>query len=169
MPPANMPPDMLPVAPEAGGPAARPPRPFHVEEAVAAAIMAALCLITLANVLTRYLSSISLAFTEEFSVFLLVALTFVGAATAFTRGHHLAITFLADKLPPRWRRWQRRFALLCALAVFGVLAWQGALMFWDDYETGVTSPGLGLPQWWYTVLSLLVALRIAQRLFRRAP
>ena len=57
--------------------------------------------------------------------------------------------------------------------MFGVLAWQGALMFWDDYETGVTSPGLGLPQWWYTlsvpVLSLLVALRIAQRLFRRAP
>ena len=46
-------------------------------------------------------------------------------------------------------------------------------MFWDDYETGVTSSGLGLPQWWYTlsvpVLSLLVALRIAQRLFRRAP
>jgi len=36
-------------------------------------------------------------------------------------------------------------------------------MFWDDYETGVTSPGLGLPQWWYTlsvpVLSLLVAPR----------
>ena len=97
----------------------------------------------------------------------------MAAATAFTRGHHLAITFLADKLPPRWRRWQRRFALLCALAVFGVLAWQGALMFWDDYETGVTSPGLGLPQWWYTlsvpVLSLLVALRISQRLFRRAP
>ena len=148
-----------------------PARPFHLEEAVAVAIMALLCLITLGNVITRYLTSISFAFTEEFSIYLLVVLTFVGAATAFTRGQHLAIDFLAGKLPGRWRARQRRFALLCALLMFGLLAWQGALMCWDDYETGITSPGLGLPQWWYTlavpVLSALVVLRIAQQLFRR--
>lgn len=150
----------------------RQPRPFHVEDALAALIMAVLCLITFANVLTRYFTSISLAFTEEFSVFLVVVMTFVGAATAFTRGHHLAITFLVDKLPARGRAWQRRFALLCGLAVFGVLAWWGALMWWDDYETGLTSPGLGVPQWWYTlavpVLSALVELRLLQLLFRKA-
>ncbi len=141
-------------------------RPFHVEEALAALIMAVLCLITLANVLTRYFTNFSFAFTEEFSVFLVVVMTFVGAATAFTRGHHLAITFVVDRLPLRGRVWQRRFALACALAMFGVLAWYGGLMWWDDYQTGLTSPGLGIPQWWYTlsipVLSLLVMLRVGQ-------
>jgi len=146
-------------------------RPFHAEEALAALMMGLLCLITLGNVLTRYFTSISFAFTEEFSVFLVVVMTFVGAATAFTRGNHLAITFLVDRLPPRGRVWQGRLALLCAVTMFGMLAWQGALMWWDDYQIGLTSPGLGLPQWWYTlavpVLSALIVLRALQRLVRR--
>ena len=154
-------------------PEPRESRPFHIEDALAALIMAVLCVITFANVLTRYFTNISFAFTEEFSVFLVVVMTFIGAATAFTRGHHLAITFLVDKLPARGRLWQRRFALACGLAMFGVLTWYGALMWWDDFETGLTSPGLGVPQWWYTlsvpVLSALVEFRLLQLLFKRAP
>ena len=154
-------------------PEPRESRPFHIEDALAALIMAVLCVITFANVLTRYFTNISFAFTEEFSVFLVVVMTFIGAATAFTRGHHLAITFLVDKLPARGRLWQRRFALACGLAMFGVLTWYGALMWWDDFETGLTSPGLGVPQWWYTlsvpVLSALVEFRLLQLLFKREP
>lgn len=150
--------------------APRPSRPFRVEEALAALIMAVLCLITLGNVLTRYLTNISFAFTEEISVFLVVVMTFVGAATAFTRGHHLSITFLINKLSAQGRVWQRRFALGCALAMFGVLTWYGGLMWWDDLQTGLTSPGLGVPQWWYTlsvpVLSALIVLRLLQLLVR---
>ena len=152
-------------------PEPRESRPFHIEDALAALIMAVLCVITFANVLTRYFTNISFAFTEEFSVFLVVVMTFIGAATAFTRGHHLAITFLVDKLPARGRLWQRRFALACGLAMFGVLTWYGAL-WWDDFETGLTLPGLGVPQWWYTlsvpVLSALVEFRLLQLLFKRA-
>lgn len=156
--------------PPAGDPP-RVPRAFHIEEALAALIMGILCLITLGNVLTRYFTSISIAFTEEFSVFLVVVMTFVGAATAFTRGNHLAITFLVERLPLRGRVWQARLALLCGLAMFGILGWQGALMWWDDYQSGLTSPGLGVPQWGYTlavpVLSALIVLRLLQRLVRR--
>ena len=148
----------------------RKPRPFHIEEALAALIMATLCLITFANVLTRYFTNFSFAFTEEFSVFLVVVMTLVGAATAFTRGHHLAITFFPDKLSARGQLWQKRFALVCALVMFGVLLWWGALMWWDDYDTGITSPGLGVPQWWYTLsvplFSVLIELRLLQLLFR---
>jgi len=143
-------------------------RPFHVEEALAALIMAVLCLITLANVLTRYFTNVSFAFTEEFSVYLVVVMTFVGAATAFTRGHHLAITFLAERLPQKAKAWQHRFALACGLTMFTVLGWYGGLMWWDDYQTGLTSPGLGVPQWWYTcsvpLLSGLVIFRLLQLL-----
>ncbi len=39
-------------------------------------------LISLGNVVTRYLTGGSFSFTEEFSVFLLVVLTFAGAGVA---------------------------------------------------------------------------------------
>lgn len=155
-----------PAAAADGG--ARTTRP---EDALAALIMAALCLITLGNVLVRYFTNASFAFTEELSVYLVVVMTFVGAAGAFTRGHHLAITFLVDRLPTRGRAAQRVFALACGIAMFGVLAWWGGLMWWDDFRSGLTSPGLGVPQWWYTaavpVLSALIVLRLLQRLVRR--
>ena len=41
---------------------------------------------------------------------------------------------------------------------------------WDDYRFDVTTPGIGLPQWWYTVwlpvLALLLAARSMQQLVR---
>ena len=40
-------------------------------------------LISLGNVITRYLTGGSFSFTEEFSVFLLVVLTFAGASVAY--------------------------------------------------------------------------------------
>jgi hypothetical protein len=46
--------------------------PLTLERVLLAAAMGAMALITAANVLTRYLSNISLAFTEEYSVALMV-------------------------------------------------------------------------------------------------
>ncbi|WP_038216695.1 TRAP transporter small permease [Xenophilus azovorans] len=159
-------------APEGG--AAPPPRverpALRLEDALAALIMAVLCVITLVNVLTRYFTNASFAFTEEVSVYLVVVMTFVGAAGAFARGHHLAITFLVDRLPARGRAVQRVFALGCGVVMFGVLVWWGGLMWWDDFQSGLTSPGLGVPQWWYTaavpVLSALIVVRLLQRIAR---
>ena len=54
--------------------------------------------------------------------------------------------------------------------MFGLLAWYGTRMAWDDFRYEVTSPALGVPQWFYSMwlplLSLLIALRLANRLRR---
>jgi TRAP-type C4-dicarboxylate transport system permease small subunit len=148
---------------------------FRAERFLGAAAMAAICLITLGNVLVRYFTDISFAFTEELSVFLLIFLTFVGSAKAFLDGNQIAVTYFVDKAGPRWRkRWL--LASLCASALMlGLLAWFGARMAWDDFDMEVTSPGLGWPQWIYTVwlplLALLVLGRIVQgfvHVWRRA-
>ncbi|HEY1091528.1 MAG TPA: TRAP transporter small permease subunit, partial [Burkholderiaceae bacterium] len=55
--------------------------------------MAALVLITMANVLVRYLSNQSFAWTEEISVFLLVVMTLAGAAMAAAQDAHIRIEF----------------------------------------------------------------------------
>lgn len=144
-----------------------PPRArFRAERFLGAAAMAAMCAITLANVVVRYLTDISFAFTEELSVFLLVFLTFIGSGRAFLDGNQMAVTYFVDKLSRRWRRRLRLFSLAMSALMLALLAWYGARMAWDDYELEVTSPGLGWPQWLYTawlpLLALLVLARIAQ-------
>ena len=128
--------------------------------------MAAICLITLGNVLARYLTDISFAFTEEVSVFLLLFLTFVGAAKAFLDGNMMAVTYFVDRLSWRWKRRLLLFGLAMSALMMALLAWHGARMAWDDYDMEVTSPGLGWQQWLYTVwlplLSIVVLGRIVQ-------
>ncbi|WP_448192614.1 TRAP transporter small permease [Azospirillum sp. sgz301742] len=144
--------------------------PIGIEEVLAAIAMAAVAVITFANVLARYFTDMSLAFTEEYSIALMVVLTLLGASVAVVKDRHMRITFVADKLPPHLRRWAEVFAMLCVLVMFGILTVYGAQATWDDYRFEVTSPALGVPQWIYTVwlplLSVVVALRALGRMVR---
>ena len=128
--------------------------------------MALICLITLGNVCARYLTDISFAFTEEVSVFLLIFLTFIGSAKAFLDGNQVAVTYFIDKLAWKGRRRWLLFGLTMSALMIGLLVGLGARMAWDDFDLEVTSPGLGWPQWIYTVwlpvLALLVLARLAQ-------
>lgn len=141
----------------------------RVERFLMGASMALLCGLTMANVLVRYFTDFSFAFTEEVSVALLVVMTLVGASHAFKTGHHIAIDYLVASRPVL-KAAAYRFSLACSLLMFGLLAWYGARMAWDDYSFEVTSPSLGVPQWWYTIwlplLSALISLRVLLLLLR---
>ena len=141
-----------------------------IERAVMAAAMALLCCITMANVLVRYFTDISFAFTEEISVFLLVVMTLVGTAHAFAADRHIAIVWFVARGGPRVRRAAGLAAFLAGMLMFALLAALGARMAWDDFRYEVTSPALGVPQWLYTVwlpvLSLWIVLRLAGALHR---
>jgi TRAP-type C4-dicarboxylate transport system permease small subunit len=165
-----------PEAVELGAPgAATPPedRPrigTGVEEGIAAIAMALVCIITFGNVLVRYFTNASFAFTEEFSVFLLVVMTLAGASAAFARNRHIRMEYFVGKLGPRARRWVEVLVTLCGAALFAVLAFYGTYLFLDDWQYGTTSPGIGVPQWIYTIwlplFSALITLRILGRLAR---
>ena len=143
-------------------------RRFRVERVLGAAAMAALCVITLANVLVRYFTDISFAFTEEVSVSLMVFLTFVGSAKAFLDGHQIAVTWFVERCPPVWRHRLLLLSFACSALMAGLLVWLGGRMAWDDFRYEVTSPGIGAPQWLYTVwlpvLSAALLLRLVQAL-----
>lgn len=143
--------------------AQRPRVPLRLEEAIGALAMALLCAISFANVLVRYLTSVSFAFTEEYSVFLLVVMTFAGAALAFATDGHVRIAVLENRLAPEGRLLCRLLALAATTMVLGMVIWYGALLTLDQWEFEETSPGLGYPQWLYTmwlpVLASLCLLR----------
>lgn len=130
--------------------------------------MALLLLITLANVAVRYLTHASFAFTEEISVALMVIMALAGASSAVARDRHIRVTVLIDRLPQRGRRAAELLALAATALMFGLLTWYGARLAYDDFRYEVTSPGLGLPQWLYSVWLPLLSALIAVRALGRA-
>lgn len=144
--------------------------PLRIEEVLIAAAMAAMALITAANVVTRYLSNVSLAFTEEYSVALMVVVALLGTALATATGRHIRIGVLVDGRSPAFRRNAEALAMVLTILCFGLLVWYGARLTWDEYRFEVLSNGLGHPNWIYTgwlpLLSLVVIARAFGRLLR---
>ncbi|MFW3614264.1 TRAP transporter small permease [Billgrantia antri] len=138
------------------------------ERWLGALALAIISLISLGNVVTRYVTGGSLAFTEEFSVFLLVVLTFTGASVALRRNGHIRIGLLERALPDVPRRVLILFQGLCTAVVLGLIIWYGAKLTWQEYQWESLSPGLGLPQWWYLAWLPLLTTAMLVRLSQQA-
>ncbi|MDO4905991.1 MAG: TRAP transporter small permease [Lautropia sp.] len=137
--------------------------PLKIEDWLTAIIMALLASITFINVVVRYFTSASFAWTEEISVFLMVVLTMVAGSAAFARKRHVHIELLARRGPTWWQKGTARFATAMVIVLFGMMTATGTMMVWDAYEFGETSPGIGVPQWWYTIWLPIVSAIITLR------
>lgn len=158
-------PDLQPVAAEP------PPRvPVKIEEFFAALAMALICIITFANVLVRYFTDESFAFTEEVSVFLMVVLAFAGGAAAFVNNTHIRVTFFVDKLRARPALYVELAVMAVSILLFAMIAGYGVRLTLDDLQYDTTSPGIGVPQWiysmWLPVLAGVIVLRLIGRVMR---
>lgn len=145
-------------------------RPGRVEEAIAVASMALLVAITLVNVVTRYVIDESFAWTEEISVFLMVAMALAGASAIARRDAHIRIEFFFNRrtgdgaeVP---RRGLKLFSTLASSVVFLLLAALFTRWVWDQYHFAETSMGLGVPLWWYGIAIPLLCLAISARFFQ---
>lgn len=152
------------------------PRSLALEDWLTVLTMAALALVTFANVLVRYFTDASFAWTEEFSVFLMIVLALVGGSAAVARDRHIRIEFFSGSgSAARQKRLAQLGSAMVAL-LFTVMAALSVRLVWDDYRYGETSPGIGVPQWWYSiwypVLTGLIAWRafgLLLRISRRPP
>ena len=148
------------------------PRSLRIEDWLTVIVMALLALITFANVLVRYFTNSSFAWTEEISVFLMIVLALVAGSAAVARDQHIRIEYFAEGGSALR---SRRLAMLGAATVavlFGLIAVLSVRVVWDDYRFGETSPGIGVPQWWYSiwlpVISALITARAVGLFIRRS-
>ena len=55
--------------------------------------------------------------------------------------------------------------------LFGLIAVLSVRLVWDDVQYGETSPGIGVPQWWYSIwlpiISAAITLRALGLMLRR--
>lgn len=141
-----------------------------MEEVLAAALIAAMAILAMVNVVTRYLIQLPLAFTEELEVNAMVWLTLLGAASAFRKRKHLRLMFFTQKLSSFVQKILERLVNLMAAVLFFSLGYLGWLQLQDERLLEITSESLGYPQWIYTLAipigCALVVLRILQAEWR---
>ena len=152
--------DFPPTANPASPPTAKA---LALEDWLVVLIMAALALITFANVLLRYFTDTSFAWTEEISIFLMIVLAMVGGSSAVARDQHIRIEFFSGNGSAQRRRRLARLGALMTALLFTVLAVLSVRLVWDDWRYEETSPGIGVPQWWYSMWLPICSVAIALR------
>lgn len=138
-------------------------RSLRWEDWLAAAAMLLLVIITFSNVLVRYFTNQSFAWSEELSVSLMVILTMAAAGAAVARDRHIRIEFFIDRARVVGRRRLMLLSSAATIVAFGILSALAARFAYDDYRYEVTSPGIGIPQWWYSIWLPLLAIAIMIR------
>lgn len=127
----------------------------YFEEILLSITFATITLITFANVVSRNLISLSLSFTEEITVNLLVLLTFVGTALGVRRYAHLGFTLLYDKGNKAMKKLIVIVSSVASGVLFATLLYYGLDMVLFQLQINQKTPALGMPQW---ILSLALPL-----------
>lgn len=137
--------------------------PLAIEDWLSVILLALLALLTLANVLVRYFSDQSFAWTEEISIFLMIIMTMVASSAAVARNRHIRIDFLVDRATPERKRRLTRIAAATVAVTFWLMAILSARLTWDQYSYGDVSAAIGVPEWWYSIWMPILSLAIALR------
>jgi len=139
--------------------------PLAIEDWLTVIVMALLALITFANVVVRYFTDQSFAWTEEISVHLMMVLVLVAGSASVARNRQIRIEFFADSGPQERQRKLARFGALMVCGLFLLLTVLSARIVYDHWRYEETSPGIGVPQWWYSIWLPVMAVAIAGRAF----
>jgi TRAP-type transport system small permease protein len=130
-------------------------------------LMMLMVIVTTAQVVFRFFFD-ALTWSEELSCFLLVCASLVGAAVAFKRGSHIAITFLSERLPQGGKKALALAVHLLGLLFFGIVTWYGVVLM--GTEAGQLTPALQISMKWvylmYPVVGVVVMIHLLDGIAR---
>lgn len=128
----------------------------EVEDGIGTMLVLATFVVMLAAVMFRYLFNDSLTWSEEFSRYALVMMTFVGIATGFRKQVHIRIDALRN-IFPRWARALDVFGLVGSIAFLGFLIVQAVQL--SRVLGSSRSAALNMPMSWLYI-AVVVALMV---------
>jgi TRAP-type C4-dicarboxylate transport system permease small subunit len=147
-----------------------------IERALAYAFIAAVSL-NFINVVGRYGFGTTMLSADELQIFIMVFMTFLGAAVVAWRNQHLRMDVLVNALPPL----VRRLIKIAELAVIVILA---AFVLWNStyyakqmFNIGRVSDMAQVPMWiphgvvaaGFGLMALIACLRLVEILAGREP
>ena len=105
-----------------------------VEETTIALLLAAMTLITFANVVARYVFNQNILWALEVTVFLFAWLVLLGASYAVKKHVHIGVDVLVANVPPGVRKALALVAVSACL-IFSVLLLKGSWDYWYAFAT----------------------------------
>ncbi|MCX7026783.1 MAG: TRAP transporter small permease [Spirochaetes bacterium] len=133
-----------------------------VNEAALFVTLVAMVTVTVLQVIFRFFFN-ALSWSEELACFLLVLASLLGAAVAFKKGSHIAVTFFLDKLPPVAKKVMQTVIGLLGMVFFATVAYYGATLMGS--EAGQRSPAMMISMRWiylmYPIMGAVILLHFA--------
>jgi len=138
----------------------------------AIALLVASCVLTYSVVL-RYFSPQPTDWQDEFSVFLLIGVTFMSAAWVQSQRGHIGIEAVATLLPPSLDRWRMRLVDVASALFCAFFAWKSWTLLEEAWVEGYVSSSSWAPPLWIPYLTMalgmsLLTLQILVQVFRRS-
>lgn len=131
-----------------------------IVDAILAALMVGLVGAVFTQVFSRYVIQDSVPWTEEVARYLLIYLTFVGAAVAVREHTHLRVDFLVVRLPQVVQR-MVGIVMTLGITISGVLLVVYGYSY-TERSMGTISPAIGESiAWIYAAMPLAGALMVA--------
>jgi TRAP-type C4-dicarboxylate transport system permease small subunit len=137
--------------------------------AVAKLAVAAMMVLITAEVVARAVLGMSLMVVDEFSGYLLVVMTFFGAAYSLRRGALLRIELVLDAMSGRTRAVAECLFNAAALILIGYFVFRQGVFAWSTWTRGMVAPTLSeiplwIPQLAIPIGSLLLAVGLVLEL-----
>jgi TRAP-type C4-dicarboxylate transport system permease small subunit len=120
--------------------------------------MAGITILLLVNVFLRYLFSRPFSWAEEISVLLIVWVVLLGAGLVQKKGEHVAISYVFDLFPTKWKTSALFFGNLCICAVLVVHLLSGINLLKLQMTTSMISVNLSSGFFAFAVLVGIVAM-----------
>ena len=123
----------------------------------------AMVLLIIIGVTCRYVLHIPLAFDAEYTGYLLVLVSFVGAAYALKAGSHVRVDIIIRLLPKKFGAWMQVVTDILSLGIIVTLLWymtDMAITNWDRVSSGPMLTPLGPVQLMLPLGALLFLLQL---------
>jgi TRAP-type C4-dicarboxylate transport system permease small subunit len=136
------------------------------------ALVVASCVLTY-SVMVRYWTHEATDWQDEFSVFLLIGVTFGSAAWVHSQRGHIGIEALKAVLPPRIERARQLIVDFLSALFCAFFSWKSWTLFHEAWSEGHTSATAWAPPLWipYAIMAsgmTLLTLQIVLQAFRPA-
>ena len=130
--------------------------------ALAALCLAAMMLLTVADVTLRAVFNTPIRGVYELIELLLAYTFFLALPAVFLRDENIAVN-VVDDLAPQWVPALKRIGMMLAVAVLAVMAWQGMIAARDTIAFNDMTADLGLPRslHWIALLAGVIGAGLA--------
>lgn len=127
----------------------------NLEDYLCVCLLTVMSLVVLLQVLSRFVLNMPLRWTEEFAIFLLAWVSFLGASVGMKRWAHIGVEAFVLLLPQKLQHLAKLLSLVFCGIFFVIMLYFGIEIVLKQLATGQVSAAMRIPMY-YAYLSVPV-------------